>query len=174
MKPLGALLMAACATCSTNLFAQAALAEAEAALPASIAQQQFKLLTKEKRDEIARERGKEIRAEALKLPPKQNAETRPAAENILKLEEIRVFGKVDPEDYVPPKPAPMLQFRATLDGQRPRTPYESTMQVVCFFIACIPYDKNGNPIIDYDPAHRQLMRKNATTVELSQMRGTLQ
>jgi hypothetical protein len=174
MKPIGALLMSVCATCSTNLFAHAVLAEPEVVLPPSIASQQFKLLTKEKRDEIARERGKEIPQEALKLPPKPNAEPRPAAENILKLEEIRVFGKVDPEDYVPPKPAPMLQFRATLDAQRPATPYESTMLVVCYVIACIPYDKNGNPITDYDPAHRQLMRKNATTLELSQMRGTFQ
>lgn len=173
MKPLGALLMFACVTCSTNLVAQAALTEAENPLPASVAQQQFKLLTKEKRDDIARERGKEIAADALKPLPKPNAEPRPAAENILKLEEIRVFGKVDPEDYVPPKPAPMLQFRATLDKQRPNTPAETTQFLLCIIGLCGIYGPDGAPV-DSGASYRQEARKNATTLDLARMRGTLE
>jgi hypothetical protein len=158
---------------SANLFAQSTSAEAEAVLPGSVAQQQFKLLTKEKRDEIARERGKEIPAENLKQTPKPSAEPRPAAENILKLEEIRVFGKVDPEDYVRPKVAPMLQFRATLDGQRPKTPAENMQLLMCFVGLCGIYGPDGAPV-DSGAAYRQEARKDATTVELSRMRGTLQ
>ena len=37
------------------------------------------------------------------------------------LDEIRVTAGVDPEDYVVPKPAPMLVFRAKLDSMRPKS-----------------------------------------------------
>lgn len=173
MKPLGALLMTACAMCSIGAVAQVAPAESEIQLPPTVAQQQFKLLTKEKRDEVARERGKEIAADALKPLPKPNAEARPAAENILKLEEIRVFGKVDPEDYVAPKQSPMLQFRATLDKQRPSTPAENAQFLLCFIGLCGIYGPDGAPV-DSGAAYRQEARKNATTLDLARMRGTLE
>lgn len=114
-----------------------------------------------------------VRSEALTAPSKTNAEKRPAAENIQRLEEIRVFGKVDPEDYVAPKPPPMLVFRANLEKQRPMTPKEITQLGLCFIGLCGIYGADGAPV-DSGAAYRQEARKDATTVELSRVRGTLQ
>jgi hypothetical protein len=143
------------------------------ALPESHARQHFKTLSKDALKAAAVEARKEVRDEALKAPPKANAEKRPAAENIQRLEEIRIFDKVDPEDYVAPKTAPMLVFRATLDKQRPMTPKEITQLGLCFIGLCGIYGPDGAPV-DSGAAYRQEARKDATTVELSRVRGTLQ
>ncbi len=142
-------------------------------LPEPASRQQFKMLSKAALKEVERESKNQIRAESLKLPSKPDAPKRPAAENIQRLEEIRVFGNVDPEDYVAPKPPPMLVFRATLDKQRPMTAKEITQLGMCFIGLCGIYGPDGIPsetsVID-----RAEDRKNATTVELSRVRGTLQ
>jgi hypothetical protein len=149
--------------------AVAALSE----LPEPASRQQFKILSKAALKEVERDAKKEIRAESLKLPANPNAPKRPAAENFQRLEEIRVFGNVEPEDYVAPKPAPMLVFRATLDKQRPMTAKEITQLGMCFIGLCNMYGPDGIPS-ETSAIDRAEDRKNATTVELSRVRGTLQ
>lgn len=142
-------------------------------LPEPTSRQQFKALSKAALKEIERDARKEIRAESLKLPANPNAPKRPAAENIQRLEEIRVFGNGDPEDYVAPKPPPMLVFQATLDKQRPMTPKEIAQLGMCFIGLCSIYKPDGSPY-ELSAMDRAEDRKNATTIELSRVRGTLQ
>jgi hypothetical protein len=142
-------------------------------LPEPASRQQFKILSKAALKEVERESKKETRAESVKLPVNPNAPKRPAAENIQRLEEIRVFGNGDPEDYVAPKPPPMLVFRAQLDKQRPMTPKEITQLGLCFIGLCGIYGPDGIPT-ELSAVDRAEDRKNATTVELSRVRGTLQ
>jgi hypothetical protein len=146
--------------------AVAALSE----LPEPASRQQFKILSKAALKEVERDAKKEIRADALKLPTNPNAPKRPAAENIQRLEEIRVFGNVDPEDYVAPKPPPMLVFRATLDKQRPMTPKEITQLGLCFIGLCGIYGPDGIPA-ELSVTDRAEARKNSPP---SRMGGTLQ
>jgi hypothetical protein len=142
-------------------------------LPEPASRQQFKILSKAALKEVERESKKETRDESVKLPVNPNAPKRPAAENIQRLEEIRVFGNGDPEDYVAPKPPPMLVFRAQLDKQRPMTPKEITQLGLCFVALCGIYGPDGIPT-ELSAVDRAEDRKNATTVELSRVRGTLQ
>jgi hypothetical protein len=144
-----------------------------AELPEPASRQQFKTLSKVALKEVERESKKDIRAESLKLPENPRVPKRPAAENIQMLEEIRVFSNGDPEDYVAPKPAPMLVFRAQLDKQRPMTPKEITQLSLCFIGLCGIYGPDGIPV-EPSAVDRAESRKNATTVELSRVRGTLQ
>lgn len=144
-----------------------------AELPEPIARQQFKILAKTALKEVERESKKEIRAESLKLPTNPHTPKRPAAENVQLMDEIRVFSRGDPEDYVAPKPAPMLVFRATLDKQRPMTPKEITQLGLCFVGLCGIYGPDGIPT-ETSAINRAEDRKNASTVELSRVRGTLQ
>ncbi len=65
---------------------------------------------------------------------KRRANKGPA--EIQTLEEIKVRDRLDPEDYVAPKTAPMLAFRAKLDRQRPMTPQEITKLALCFIALC--------------------------------------
>ncbi len=54
-----------------------------------------------------------------------------ANENIQRLDEIRVLGNAEPEDYVALRPSPMLAFRAMLDAERPLTIAERLL-AYCF------------------------------------------
>lgn len=108
--------------------------ESTVALPDSFARQQFKLLSREALNELAREAKKEGRTGAIKAPLTQNARKDPTAANVQQLEAITVY--VDSEDYVTPKLPPMLVFRATLDKQRPRTPQEITQGLLCAIGLC--------------------------------------
>ena len=63
---------------------------------------------------------------------KQNPEDTGKQGYIQKLEEIRILDRIEPEDYVAPKPPPMLAFRAKLDQLRPVTPKEITLGAICF------------------------------------------
>ena len=89
------------------------------------------------------------------------------------MDEIRVFSSGDPEDYVAPKPPPMLVFRAHLDKHRPMTPKEITQLGLCFVGLCGIYGPDGIPV-EPSAVDRAETRKNATTLELSHVRGTLQ
>jgi hypothetical protein len=89
------------------------------------------------------------------------------------LEEIQVFGKFDPADYIAPKAAPMLVFRASLDGQRPATPKEITNTVLCYIGLCPLLNANGLPIADVSPEIRAEQRLN-TPLTPTFGRGTLQ
>lgn len=76
------------------------------------------VVSAQKKEEIAKRRASEGPAE------------------IQTLEEIKVRDRLDPEDYVAPKTAPMLAFRAKLDRQRPMTPQEITKLALCFIALC--------------------------------------
>jgi hypothetical protein len=89
------------------------------------------------------------------------------------LEEIQVFGKFDPADYVAPKPSPMLVFRASLDKQRPMTGKEITDSVLCFIGLCPLLNADGLPIADTTPEQRAEGRLN-TPFTPTYGRGTLQ
>jgi hypothetical protein len=141
-----------------------------AELPEPASRQQFKILTKAALKEVEKESRKESRTESLKLP---RAPQRPAAENVQLMDEIRVFSSGEPEDYVAPKPPPMLVFRAQLDKQRPMTPKEITQIGLCVIGLCGVYGPDGIPV-EVSASDRAENRKNASTVELSRVRGTLQ
>lgn len=138
-------------------------------LPDSPARQQFKKLSEAALEEAQPASKKQIRSDSLTLPRDSNVPKRPAAENVQRLEEIRVFGNGDPEDYVALKPAPMLVFRALLERQRPMTPKEIAQAGLCFIGLCSIYAPDGAPIED-TPEQRAERRKNAPP---SQLRGTL-
>jgi hypothetical protein len=76
------------------------------------------------------------------------------------LEEIVVTGKFDPADFTARKTAPMLVFRASLDGQRPMTPKEISNSVLCFIGLCPLLNANGLPIADTTPEQRAQARLN--------------
>ncbi len=146
---------------------------ASSELPEPASRQQFLMLSKTAIKAIERESKIQIRAESLKLPLNPDTPKRPAAENIQRLEEIRVFGNGDPEDYVASKPAPMLVFRATLDKQRPMSAKEIAQLGMCFIGLCGIYKPDGSPY-ELSAVDRAEDRKNATTMELARVRGTLQ
>jgi hypothetical protein len=154
---------------ATNLLAQAPPTsaakseEASIALPDSRARQHFKALSKNALEESALEAQKDRQAAALKLQNNSNIAKLSANENVQRLEEIRVLGTVDPEDYVSPRPPPMLVFRATLDKQRPRT-FADTLRALCLLCPIAP-PSGGNTLDRVDE------RKGAAPARMS---GTLQ
>jgi hypothetical protein len=89
------------------------------------------------------------------------------------LEEIQVFGKFDPADYVAPKPAPMLVFRASLDQQRPMTPKEVSQTILSFLGVFREFGANGRVVTDLSPEERAEDRLN-TPFTPRFGRGTLQ
>jgi hypothetical protein len=111
---------------ATNLLAQAPpasilkLEDTTIALPDSHARQHFKMLSKNAQ--------KDKQSATFQLPNSSSVANSFADENIQRLDEIRVLGNAEPEDYVAPKPPPMLVFRAMLDAQRPRTLAEKLLQ----------------------------------------------
>ena len=121
-------------------------ANSVAVLPDSFARQQFKLLSKETLDELARE-GHETRwHDAVKMQRTRNVGNQTILGNVQKLDVITVYGIVDPEDYVAPKLPPMLVFRAKLDNQRPKTPKEITQGLLCVIGFCL-IDTSKEPSI---------------------------
>ena len=70
------------------------------------------------------------------LKPNIESKRASAANSIQRLEEIHVYGAIEPEDYVTPKRPPMLAFRARLERQRPRTPEEIVKGALCMLGLC--------------------------------------
>ncbi len=105
-------------------------------LPDSFARQQFKRLPKETLDNIARDatKGAQFRR-ALPLH-RADSSSNSVSTSTNALEAITVYGSVAPEDYTAPKPSPMMVFRATLDKQRPSTPKEITLGLLCVIGLC--------------------------------------
>jgi hypothetical protein len=115
-------------------------------LPDTKARQQFKLLSKEVLSELAQEDKKRSRVGFVREEQHYSAEKNTNVGNVQRLEEIRIYGILDPEDYIAPKPPPMLAFRATLDKQRPKTPQEITQGLLCTIGLCIiDVSKEPNP-----------------------------
>jgi hypothetical protein len=153
---------------ATNLLAQAppSIAQSEGVpivLPDSHARQHFKVLSKSALNESSLEAQKDRQAAALKLQNNSNIAKLLANENVQRLDEIRVLGNTEPEDYIAPLPPPMLGFRATLDKQRPRT-IADTLRALCFLCPATP-PREGNML---DRVHER------TGVAPTRMSGTLQ
>jgi hypothetical protein len=90
-------------------------------------------------------------------------------ETVTRLDEITVYGYMEPEDYIAPKKAPIMQFRDRLERDRPMTPWEKIKIPLCFIGLCggIPRE----PSLD----ERIEARTSQSTTQLnSQFRGTQQ
>lgn len=131
---------------ATNVLAQASPADilkldnAITTLPDSPARHHFNTISKNAQ--------KDKEPAALKLPNNPRIASSIVNENIQRLDEIRVLGNAEPEDYVAPKPPPMLVFRAMLDAQRPRTLAEKLLQD-CFICPQNP-PREGNVVDRFD------------------------
>jgi hypothetical protein len=89
------------------------------------------------------------------------------------MDEIRVYGQVEPEDYVK-RVAPMQRFRNQLERDRPATPKETAQSVLCVIGLCGIYGPDGIPL-EVTAAERSEQRLSQSTTQLnSQFRGTLQ
>jgi hypothetical protein len=93
---------------------------------------------------------------------------------VTRLEEIRVYGRNEPEDFVGRKISPMMQLRARLERARPMTPWEKFRMPLCLVGLCADYGPEGIPLGD-SPEARADARLNQSTTQLNaQFRGTLQ
>lgn len=131
---------------ATNLLAQAPPAgrlkseDTTIALPDSHARQHFKILSQNAQ--------KDKKSAAFQAPNNSSVANSFADENIQRLDEISVLGSAEPEDYVAPKPPPMLVFRAMLDAQRRRTIAEK-LRGYCFICPKKP-PPEGNVVDRFD------------------------
>jgi hypothetical protein len=120
---------------------------------------------------------------AAKKLPKQLLSTKPQrfseadkarVETVTRLDEIIVYGYVEPEDYVAPKKAPIMQLRDRLERDRPMTPWEKIRIPLCLVGLCSNYGPDGIP---REPGldERSEARTNQSTTQLNnQFRGALQ
>ena len=114
--------------------------------------------------------------EVVNAPPPRRFATRDVRNDEIspaQMEEIRVYGQVDPEDYAR-RNTSMQQFHNRLEGDRPSTPKEKTKMLLCFIGLCANYGPDGLP---REPSldERSEARANLTTTQLNgQFRGTLQ
>ena len=93
---------------------------------------------------------------------------------VIRLEEIRVYGRNEPDDFVGPKKSPLMQFRARLENDVPLSPLKKVQRVLCFIGLCANYGPEGIPLGD-SPALRAEARLNQSTTQLNaRFRGTLQ
>ena len=93
---------------------------------------------------------------------------------VTRLEEIRVYGRNEPEDYVGRKISPMMQFRARLERDVPLSPAKKTQLLLCMIGLCSIYGPDGIPAGD-SPERRADVRLNQSTTQLNaQFHGTLQ
>jgi hypothetical protein len=136
-------------------------ADAFTKLPDSHAQEALKKLSK---DEINAPREKRFSL----------AEQQLEAQRIERgLDVIEVIGQRDPEDISKRKLPPMLAFRARLDADKPLTPAQIAKGALCLIGLCANYGPDGLPP---EPTRedKSEARKNRSTTELSQVRGTYQ
>jgi len=107
-------------------------------------------------------------------PQKFSEADRTRVDAVTRLDEIIIYGQVEPEDYVGSKKAPIVQFRERLEKDRPLTPREKAQLALCFFGLCGIYGPDGIPR-EPSLAERNEARTNQSTTQLnSQFGGTLQ
>ena len=93
---------------------------------------------------------------------------------VVRLEEIRVYGRNEPEDFKGPQKSPLMQFRARLENDVPLSPAKKMQRVLCFIGLCANYGPEGIPLGD-GPEERAEARLSQSTIQLNaQFRGTLQ
>ena len=83
---------------------------------------------------------------------------------ITRLEEIRVYGRNEPEDFVGPKLSPLMQFRARLENDVPLSPAKKAQRALCFIGLCSIYGPEGIPLGD-SPERRAEARLVQSTVQ---------
>ncbi len=91
----------------------------------------------------------------------------------IRLEEIRVYDQMDPEDYARRK-TDMQQFHDRLEKDRPMTPKEKTKLVLCFIGLCANYGPDGIPREPTPDERREARTTQSTAQLITQFRGTLQ
>ena len=93
---------------------------------------------------------------------------------VVRLEEIRVYGRNEPEDFKGPQKSPLMQLRARLENDVPLSPAKKMQRVLCFIGLCANYGPEGIPL-GGGPEERAEARLSQSTIELNaQFRGTLQ
>ena len=93
---------------------------------------------------------------------------------LTRLEEMRVYGRNEPEDFVGPKKSPMMQFRARLERDVPLSPAKKVQRVLCFVGLCSNYGPEGIPLGDSPEVRADARLYQSTTQLNAQFRGTLQ
>ena len=83
---------------------------------------------------------------------------------ITRLEEIRIYGRNEPEDFVGPKLSPLMQFRARLENDLPLSPAKKAQRALCFIGLCSMYGPEGIPLGD-SPERRAERRLAQSTVQ---------
>ena len=116
----------------------------------------------------------------LKTPDEKARPVKVAAAEIVhpdlvtRLEEIRVYGRNEPEDYVGRKISPMMQFRARLERDVPWSPAKKAQMALCMIGLCSIYGPEGIPSGDSPEVRADARLYQSTTQLNAQFRGTLQ
>jgi hypothetical protein len=80
---------------------------------------------------------KKLPGHLLRARPRQfSAADKVRVETVTRLDEITVYGYVEPEDYAAPKKAPIMQLRDRLERDRPLTPWEKIRMPLCLIGLC--------------------------------------
>ncbi len=95
------------------------------------------------------------------------------AEPSLLLDEVVIYGQVDPEDFVRRR-SRFLAFRDRLQAERPATPKERTQALLCLIGLCGVYGPDGLPVEPAAPERAEGRRLASSTQLNSMFRGTLQ
>ena len=111
---------------------------------------------------------------ANQTPQRFSAAEKARVDVVTRLDEILIYGQVDPEDYVGPRKSPMMQFRDRLERDRPMTPKQKTQLALCFIGLCGIYGPDGAPIEPSLDARSEARLNQSTTQLNSQFKGTLQ
>ena len=126
-------------------------------------------------DSPAQAATKQLPRQLLNAGPQRFSEAdKTRIDTVTRLDEIIIYGQVEPEDYVGPKKAPFVEFRERLEKDRPMTPKEKTQLALCVIGLCGIYGPDGAP---REPSleERNKARTNRSITQLnSQFRGTLQ
>ena len=93
---------------------------------------------------------------------------------VTRLEEIRVYGRNEPEDFVGPKKSPLMQFRARLERDVPLSPAKKVQVALCLIGLCGIYGPEGIPLGDSPEVRAEARLYQSTTQLNAQFRGTLQ
>ena len=103
-------------------------------------------------------------AEAAKLHP----------DLVTRLEEIRIYGRNEPEDFVGRKLSPLMQLRAQLERDVPLSPAKKVQRALCLIGLCANYGPEGIPLGDSPEVRADARLLQSTTQLNAQFRGTLQ
>ena len=126
-------------------------------------------------DTPAQTAAKKLPEDFVNVKPQRFSEAdKTRVDTVTRLDEILVYGYVDPEDYVGQKKTPVMQFRDRLERDRPMTTKEKARLAICLIGLCGIYGPDGIPR-EPSLAERSEARIHQSTTQLnSQFRGTQQ